>query len=279
MYTYRYEYGKTESKEEIEKSLEQARIEYEDLLNTPSADRDKIRARREIVFVLEELLRHADELTVSDLYDGMTATKQDGCSFIAESVPIAALMTVVLVVFAAAKLISAEFDEGVYVYIYYKSRTGHMLRRSATTLITGIAAYLWFCGFVLMISKAFPEFHSHGLVVTADRAYIIDIGNYLLCYVFARYLFVSLFASLLVILAAVVVRRSLPMYGISAGLIGAYFALKAFYPGLPAALGLCGEQYMYFSSRLYFDLTPLYLPVLAAVVVLYLKLVFERLDL
>jgi hypothetical protein len=225
IHSHRYDYGQTGSKEEIQKSIDEAEAEYEDLISMSSYDSKNVRLQREKLFVLKELFNHADEVGLTDLYEGLKADQQDACSFIAESVPIAAVLTVIMVVVLAATLITAEFDEGVQIYIYYTSRTKHMLKRAATVLITGLAAYLWFCGFVFFISKAFPEFHTHGLIVTADRAYIVGIKSYLLTYVFARYFFIFLFASLLIILTAVIVRKSLPLYGISAGIIGVYYAL------------------------------------------------------
>ena len=279
VHSQRFDYGKIETKENIQKSLEEAITEYDDLMVTASADSRTLRKQREKILVLKELLGRADEVKISELYEGMKADQQDACAFIAESFPLAALLTVLMAIFSVTALMTRTFDEGVYIYIYYTSRTKTILKCAAVIIISTVAAYLWFGGFILLVSKAFPEIHRYGLIVTADRAFIIDTGVYTGVYVFARYFFISVFAALVVILAAAIAKKSLPVYGISAAVIGAYYALKYVYPKPLAFLGLCGEEFMYFFSKTYFDLTPLYSLVIIALIIMYLRLVFEHEDL
>lgn len=275
----RYYYGKTSTVEDIQNTIEETMADYNDSVSSAGTENSIARNKLETVFVLRELLANNGEIKITDVYDGSLATRQDSCSYIAESVPVAALLTVITAAFLTATLITREFDEGVHIYIYNVSRTKKMLKRLAIVLASTALVYGLFAGYVLIISRAFPDVFSYGLIVAQNRAFILPVSEYLGVYVFGRYLYVSLFGTLLIILSAIIAKKSIFVYGTAAAISGIYFLLKAFLSAPLAALGLCGEELMYFFTRAYFNLTPMYVIFPAALIVLYLRLVFERADL
>lgn len=201
-------------------------IELQELSNDPYAPQAIRENLKQKLFVLQELRAHDASIDFNKVYQGVDTSTEDETSFVFNNQKYLLILSLISAIILTSILFTREFDEGVFIHIYYKRRTLSAIKRLGALVI--VQTILYFSGYFMlrMFGNIYPHIYDYGVIVDNSKAYFVNITQYEILYGMFRYYYMILFATLLFFLVAIIFKKTLPTLIVSALLTGAYLIFE-----------------------------------------------------